>query len=87
MRICDLKQKEVINCNDCRKIGCVCDLIFDICTGCIEALIVPGPSKLCNLICSDFEYIIPVKCIKQIGEEIILISVNLDDVKHKCKIP
>ena len=39
MRICELKQKEVINCCDCKMIGSVEDLEFDICTGCIEALI------------------------------------------------
>ena len=33
MRICELKQKEVINCCDCKMIGSVEDLEFDICTG------------------------------------------------------
>ena len=85
MRIEDLKRKEVINCCNCKILGCADDIAFDICTGCIEALIVPGPTKFCNLICSDFEYIIPVKCVKQIGDDIILVSVDLDEVKHKYK--
>lgn len=42
MRICELKQKEVINCCDCKMIGSVEDLEFDICTGCIEACLCPG---------------------------------------------
>lgn len=86
MRICDLRRKEVINCNDCRRLGFVDDVVFDPCTGCIEALIVPGPTKFCCLVCSDFEFIIPFKCVKQIGPDIILVNVCEDDVKHKCKI-
>ena len=33
MRICDLKQKEVINIKDCKRLGFVGDVDFDICTG------------------------------------------------------
>ena len=43
MRICDLKQKEVINVKDCRRLGFVGDVDFDIQTGKITAIIVPGP--------------------------------------------
>lgn len=85
MRMCDLRKKEVINCNDCKRLGCVDDIIFNECNGCIEALVVPGPSKFCCLIYSDFEYIIPFRCVKQIGPDIILVNVDEDDVRHKCK--
>ena len=43
MRIYDLKQKEVINVKDCRRLGYVGDVDFDMKTGCMLALIVPGP--------------------------------------------
>ena len=39
MRIEELRRKEVINSCDCRILGCVHDLEFDICTGCIKAKI------------------------------------------------
>ena len=42
MRIYDLKQKEVINVKDCRRLGYVGDVDFDMKTGCMLALIVPG---------------------------------------------
>ena len=32
MRICDLRQKEVINIKDCKRLGYVCDIEFD-CSG------------------------------------------------------
>ena len=87
MRIEDLKRKEVINCCDCKILGCAHDILFDVCTGCIEAIIVAGPSKFCGLICSEFEYIIPFKCITQVGPDIILVKVDEKEVKHKVKIP
>ena len=43
MTICDLKQKEVINIKDCKRLGFVGDVDFDMKTGCMTALIVPGP--------------------------------------------
>ena len=48
MRICDLRQKEVINIRDCQRLGYVADIDFDVCTGCICQLIVPGPAKFCG---------------------------------------
>ena len=51
MRIEELKQKEVINTCNCKILGCADDIEFDICTGCIEAIIVPGPGKWCGLVC------------------------------------
>ena len=45
MRICDLRQKEVINIKDCKRLGYVCDIEFDRKTGCITQLIVPGTGK------------------------------------------
>ena len=49
MRICDLRQKEVINIKDCKRLGYVCDIEFDRKTGCITQLIVPGTGKICGL--------------------------------------
>ena len=45
MRLCDFQQKEVISICDCRRLGYVADLVFDECTGCIEAVIVPGAAS------------------------------------------
>jgi len=42
MRICELKQREVINVKDCKRLGFVGDVDFDISTGKMLAIIVPG---------------------------------------------
>lgn len=86
MRICDLREMEVINQCDCKRLGFVADVEIDICTGCVVAIIVPGAPKLCGLFGRDTEYIIPFKCIVQIGEEIILVNIKEEDVLKKCSM-
>ena len=53
MRICELRQKEVINVRDCQRIGFVADVEFDPKTGCICQLIIPGQGKWCGLLGRD----------------------------------
>lgn len=85
MRLCELREKEVINQCDCKRLGCVSDVEFDMKNGCIIAIIVPGIPKLCGLFGRDTEYVIPYRCIKQVGEEIILVQVKEDDIIKKCE--
>ena len=42
----EFKSKDVININNCKKLGRVCDLEFDPCSGCICKIIVPGGNRL-----------------------------------------
>ena len=44
--------------------------------GCIEALVVPKAGKLCGFFCDGSEYIIPFKCIRKIGADIILVEIH-----------
>lgn len=76
IRFCDLKEKEVINICDCKKIGYVADFHLDPCSGCIIDIIVPGAGKFCGIFGIDTEYIIPWRDIKQIGEDIILVEID-----------
>ena len=41
MRVCELREKEVINVCDGEKLGNVCDVDFDVKTGRICSLIIP----------------------------------------------
>lgn len=80
MRICELKQKEVINTLTCRSLGCPIDVEFDCKTSRLISLLVPGPGKLCCLFGRDSEYRIPWERICQIGDDIILVEID----KEKC---
>jgi YlmC/YmxH family sporulation protein len=76
MRIYDLKQKEVINVKDCKRLGFVGDVDFDIRTGSMVALIVPGPGCICGFLGREKEYVIPFGDICQIGDDIILVELK-----------
>lgn len=83
MRICELRQKEVINICDGQKIGHINDIDFDLCTGCIKAIIVPGPCKSFGWFGREEEYVIPVKCVKRIGEDVVLVECLIDECIKK----
>ena len=85
MRIYDLKQKEVINVKDCRRLGYVGDVDFDMKTGCMLALIVPGPGCICVFLGREKEYVIPFCYICHVGSDIILVDVKEKDVAEKVK--
>ena len=80
MRICELRQKEVVNICSCRTLGCPLDIELNPRTGCVEAIIVPVPGKMCGLFGPATEYGIPFSCIRQIGEDIILVEIQ----EEKC---
>ena len=84
MKIFELKNKQVINEEDCCIIGCVIDIDFDPKNGCINYIIIPGPGRLCGFFGREFVYVIPFRCIKSIGRDIILVNVCLDKHKEKC---
>ena len=74
VRFCQLHRKEVINlCDGCR-LGCVGDLEMTLPEGTVKALIVFGPCRFFGLFGRGEEYYIPWNCIKQIGDDIILID-------------
>ncbi|MBQ9647965.1 MAG: YlmC/YmxH family sporulation protein [Oscillospiraceae bacterium] len=73
-RFTDLRCKEVININDGCRLGYVGDLDIRIPEGEITAIIVPGPLKFFGLFGRGEEYYIPWRCIKRIGDDVILIE-------------
>lgn len=86
LRICELRQKEVINIRDCQRIGYVMDIDMDPVTGRVCQLIVPGQGKICGLFGRDTEYVIGWKCVRQIGADIILVDVCIEEVLRDCEI-
>lgn len=85
IRICELKQKEVINIKDCKRLGFVGDVDIDIKTGCVIAIIVPGPGCICGFLGREKEFIIPFCDICQIGNDIILVDIKEKEVTGAVK--
>lgn len=83
MRFWELKEKEVINCKDGKRLGFVADLDIDLMTGKVCKLIVPGAGKFCGCIGKGTEYIIFWNQIIRIGEDIILVDLEPKQPKRK----
>ncbi len=75
-RTSELKDKEVINMSDGRRLGFVCDVEINLEDGRIDAIVIPGTGRLFGLIGKDGDFIIPWEKIKKIGEDIILVELD-----------
>ena len=78
MRICDLRNKEVINICDGKVLGFVSDVDFDIHKGIICAIIVTCACKFFSLGFKDNDCVIPFDKIECIGPDVILVRVRKD---------
>lgn len=76
IRLSELRYKEVINECTCKRLGCIEDLEFDERCGQICAVIIPGQSRCFGLFGKEEEFIIPFRCIRQIGPDIVLVEVD-----------
>jgi YlmC/YmxH family sporulation protein len=78
MAICDatfteLRQKDVINICDCRKLGRICDIVIDLRTGKVRGIVLPG--KGFNIFRQPQDIFIPWKNILRIGGDVILVEI------------
>lgn len=77
-----LRQKEVVNIMDGSRLGYICDLILDECTGKICAIVVPGPSKFSFFFRGDRDSVIAFKKIVKIGEDVILVETDCNNTPN-----
>lgn len=83
MHLCEVKMKEVINVCSCRKLGYVADLEVNLCTGCIEAIIVIKSGGFASFWGQDNCYLIPYCNIKKVGEDLIFVEI----CEEECLCP
>lgn len=74
VKISELKQKEVINLNDGRRLGIVYDVEIDMEKGCIDAIVIPGSGKLLGFFNKESDIVISWSSIKKIGIDVILVD-------------
>ncbi len=85
-RLVELRNKEVISCDNGCRIGCVDDLEVDTSNAEVKALIIYGRLKLLGILGRKDDCIIPWENIALIGEDTILVNFNLQNVrKHRKK--
>ncbi|NLZ54789.1 MAG: YlmC/YmxH family sporulation protein [Thermoanaerobacteraceae bacterium] len=74
MKTSDLRQREVINIVDGKRLGFVTDLDIDLEQGIIKSIIIPGHNKIFSLFSRSGDYVIPWEQIKTIGSDVILVE-------------
>lgn len=80
-----LREKEVINVRDGARLGFVSDIEINIKNGCVLAIIIAGPCKVLGIFGRETEYIISWCDIKKIGDDIILVDVDVESVLKDVK--
>lgn len=76
MKLSDLRCKEVINACTCRRLGNIEDIEFDEKCGKICNVIIPGQCRCFGFFGKEEEYVIPFHCVKQIGEDIVIVELS-----------
>ncbi len=71
LTFCELREKEVVNTIDGKKLGRIIDMVIS-CTGEVIGLVVPGERRSLRVVASGESLFIPWKCITKIGEDTIL---------------
>lgn len=84
LRIWELREKEVINVVDGQRLGYVCDLEFDLVSGKIKCIIIPGPCKIFGFIGRESEFVIELCDIEKVGGDVILVDIDPEKCLHKC---
>ena len=75
----DLRNKEVIDVYDGKRLGYVCDCEIDIISGKLLSLIVPHQSSLKGIFTKTENIVIPWKQIRKIGDDIIIVETKKYD--------
>lgn len=73
-RMGELRCKEVINVVDGSRYGYVGDIVMDLETGQLQALIVPGRLRLLGLLGREPERVFPWSSVRRFGEDIVLVE-------------
>jgi YlmC/YmxH family sporulation protein len=70
----ELREREVVNVLDGRRLGLASDLEIEAETGKIKAIVVPGPGKFLWLFGKSEDFVIPWDKIIKIGVDVILVE-------------
>lgn len=70
----ELREREVVNVLDGRRLGLASDLEIEAETGRIKAIVVPGPGKFMWFFGKSEDFVIPWERIIKIGVDVILVE-------------
>lgn len=76
IKISELKNRDVINLSDGKRLGYVKDCELDMEQGSVTALIIPGDNNFIKLFFKNEDLIIPWCQIEKIGDDVILVNLQ-----------
>ena len=82
-RITELHCKEVICIGSGQRLGFISDVEIDVPEGQVLAIIVPGPCRFLGVLGRHDDFVIPWKCIRKIGPDIVLVDIK----PNECLFP
>jgi YlmC/YmxH family sporulation protein len=81
IRVSELRERDVVNVNDGRRLGLIKDLDLDLDKGRVKAIIIPAPGGIFGKLSRiAHDYVIPWEKIVKIGVDTILV----DYPQEKC---
>lgn len=78
IRISELRERDVVNVNDGRRLGMIRDLELDLEKGRVKAIIVPVGGRVWGKLSRARDYLIPWEKIVKIGVDTILVDHPVD---------
>ncbi len=85
IKISDLRERDVINILDGKKLGHIIDIDLDLENGMVIALILPGRSQGFSFFSRREEVIVPWHNIVRIGQDVILVEIPVASDIDSCK--
>ena len=82
-RITELHCKEVICIGSGQRLGFISDVEIDTPEGQVLAIVVPGPCRFLGVLGRHEDFVIPWKCIRKIGPDIVLVDIK----PNECLFP
>lgn len=73
--ISELKEKEVINIKNGRRLGLISDIDINLDDGVIETVILPGQNSILSFFRKNNDITIPWSYIRKIGVDVILVDI------------
>ncbi|MBR7172275.1 MAG: YlmC/YmxH family sporulation protein [Clostridia bacterium] len=75
----ELKEKEIINVFDGKKLGHIIDVLFDIENGLVRGIVVPGERKIFK---KSEDIFIPLEKLKKIGDDVVLVKLQVQNERE-----
>jgi YlmC/YmxH family sporulation protein len=76
VRTSELRQKEVINLRNGRRLGLIVDLELDLEAGAVRGLVLPGSGRILGFLGREQDVVVPWDQVERIGVDVILVQVG-----------